>query len=494
MAVDGRFRLDAFLGGERSHDVVDAVGPLLLGTDLTDNTAVLLRLAADNDASRSRLLREAVISAGLSHPQLLKVKAQTPTATVWSAPRGVTIDVALSAGLRIDDDLLRHFLASILLVLADLEAKSPPVHLRALHAGNVIVDDELTVTLIDFSRATDTLADGADTYTFRPGMTPPSQSGDVSPTALDQYAVGVLAVQMAARTAPSDLPRRREGRPDVNRSTSLSPPLKGFVDALLHASFDSNREALTALGQLQQQGKGARTPLVLAAAAALVIVVAGFVAVGLTASIAVPTPPLASAAPLWLTVTTNPADATVFFDGVKSAGHALAVVSGRHHVRAQSNGHRDAEALVNVAGATRVHLVLPPLGVETPIIDPMPKTFPPPKTDPPPKIDPPPKSNPPPTLPVPSVHDELLRAIERAVFAQREEIEACPEDGNDRIKLHLQLKLGTASVHPLARGDTDSVRCVADAVGVAVWPKTPHQQVDADVWVWRKPTFKVAAY
>ena len=69
MAVDGRFRLDAFLGGERSHDVVDAIGPLLLGTDLTDNTAVLLRLAADNDASRSRLLREAVISAGLSHPQ-----------------------------------------------------------------------------------------------------------------------------------------------------------------------------------------------------------------------------------------------------------------------------------------------------------------------------------------------------------------------------------------------------------------------------------------
>jgi hypothetical protein len=165
-------------------------------------------------------------------------------------------------------------------------------------------------------------------------------------------------------------------------------------------------------------------------------------------------------------------------------------------------------AAVVVVAVTSGLLLVAPAGDPPPL--PIARREPP---APPPSFPPPPSVSPPPTttiktpkkmttpttteplpLPPPSIDDALLRAIERAVAAQREEIEACPDDGSDRVKLHLSLRLGVGSLQALARGDTDPVRCVVDAVAVAAWPKTPHQQVDADVWVWRHPSFKVAAY
>ena len=430
LAIEGRYRLDEVVGGDRSHDVVDGVGPLLLGTDLVERSRVLVRLAADaGDAHRARLEREATISAGLAHPQVPALRARTSTSTIWSAPAGRSVDTALAAGLRVDAVSLRRFLLSALRVFADLEAKSPPVHVRGLHAGNLIVDDRLDVTLIDFARATDTLNDGGQDGTARAGMAPPS-SARLDPSAADLYALGVVAVQLAARTGPADLPRRRDGRPDVERATALTPALRSFIGALLEGSFASKRAALIALEALDQQPRrGGGAAALLAGAGAVVIIASGL----LSRAAVVDAPELPP----------------------------------RH----------------------------PP-----PIVEPPPRYVPPPRSEPPPRnIEQPrrdpPRAEPPSTsTPPPSFDDALLRAIERAVVAQREEIEACPDDGSDRIKLHLTLVKARGAVRALARADSDSVRCVVDALSVAGWPQTPHQQVDADIWVWRRPSFKVAAY
>jgi len=484
--LDGQFRLDGFLGGERSHDSVDGVGPLLTGVEAASGQAVLVRLATADDKA-SRLEHEAVITAGLTHGQVPRLLKRLPGATVWAAPKGVTIDTALQNGLRTDGAGLRRFLTSLLTVLADLEAKSPPVHLCGLHAGNVVVDDDLNVTLVDFSRATDTLQDASEATAARPGMTPPKDTRQKGNCAVDLYGAVILTLQIAARTAPEALPRLGTGQLNVHWMKGVDLRLAEFLSKIVRGGFKTKAEALRASGP-----DLAPFPIPVRVIVAFPLVGLGIFALLTTAVVLLdrsdpPPPPL----PDLLRVVTVPDDASVDVDGVSHPVHVIVTSAGRHRVTAHKDGFVDASVDVDVNGPTDVTLQLTPLAKDPPKTDP-PKTDPP-KTDPPktepPKTDPP-KTDPPP----PSIDDALLRAIEAAVRAQKDEIEACPDDGTDRIKLHLLLKSGRGTLTPLARGDTDSVRCVVDSVAVSVWPQTPHQQVDVDIWIWRKPAFKVAAY
>jgi hypothetical protein len=282
------------------------------------------------------------------------------------------------------------------------------------------------------------------------------------------------------------LPRLGTGQLNVHWMKGVDLRLAEFLSKIVRGGFKTKAEALRASGP-----DLAPFPIPVRVIVAVPLVGLGIFALLTTAVVLLdrsdPPPPL----PDLLRVVTVPDDASIDVDGVSHPVHVIVTSAGRHRVTAHKDGFVDASVDVDVNGPTDVTLQLTPLAKDPPKTDP-PKTDPPktdpPKTDPP-KTDPP-KTDPPP----PSIDDALLRAIEAAVRAQKDEIEACPDDGTDRIKLHLLLKSGRGTLTPLARGDTDSVRCVVDSVAVSVWPQTPHQQVDADIWVWRRPAFKVAAY
>ena len=433
-----RVRLTDIVKGDRGHDSLDGVGALVAGVSAAGDR-VIVRLTG---SERARLDREATIARGLVHPQVAQVLATTTTATIFSAPHGRTVDDALAGGLRVDGRWLRRFLRSLLSVLRDLEAKSPPVHLLDVHAGNVFVDvDDGSVGLLDFSRATDTSNDSAVNVAARPGMTPStSVTKNANPptsAAVDLYAVGVLATQLASRLAPVDLPQR-SGRVDVAAAVSLDAALVAYLQLLLNGTFDSKQAALDALLRLDDPKKSSGAAVAIFAAVAIAMVVVPGIVV-------------------WRVLTEDPAPIIV-------------VVEPPH-----------------VPDVPQVPQV--PQIPDVPQMPDVPRV-----PDAPRAPDLPRARDVPPLPPPPSVDDVLLRAIEAAVRAQQAEIEACPDDGTDRVKLHLKLVKGHGDVKPLTRGDSDGVRCVADSVAESTWPSTPHQKVEADIWVWRHPSFKVAAY
>jgi hypothetical protein len=496
VVIDGRYVVDAALAGDRTHDAVDGIGGLFVGRDRRDGSRVLVRLAGDD---RARLTREATISRGLTHGQLPRLRHSDANATVWALPAGRVVDDALAAGRRSDNAGLRRVLTSLLTVLADLEALGPPVHLLGVHAGNVFVNDHDAVTVVDLARATDTAADvvAKDAVAVRAGMAP--QKPFERPAQVDLYAVGVLALSLATRLQPLELPRDKAGRVDVGAGV-VDDALRGFLLSLLRGGFFTKAEALAALRRLDAPKQTSSAAPFLLAAAALGVVAL----VGLGVMFAQhPTPPPPPEGP-FLSVSVDPHDAIVSIDGqsfpphdsrarARGAVHVLAAVTpGRHRVSAQRPGYVEQELEVVVEGNASVHIAL--VRVTEPVPPDPPRPPRPPVVPEPPKPPVTPQAPDPPPLPPPSADDALLRAIEAAVRAQREEIEACPDDGSDRIKMHLTLKGGRGALTPIARGDVDAVRCVVDAAAVAAWPQTPHQGVEADVWVWRRPAFKVAAY
>jgi hypothetical protein len=488
-ALLGRFALQEPWPGERSHDSVDGIGPLLLARELFGDGQVLVRLPGER---RAAFDKEATILQGLQSAAVIRVRERHPEALILELPRGDSLDVALAAGLRVDGTSLRALLTNLLQPLTALEKLSPPVHNMGLHAGVVAVDDRLGVTLVDFARATDTLVETQDITAFRPGYGH-QESRTLTPCALDLYELGVLAVHIASRTSPADLPTTDKGAIDVRRAVQLDPFLTGYLERLLARGFASKAEALAALSGLQQIPEKKPVALLAAMLGGLLFVgVFAMVLLVLRAPVepvepkvivATPPPPPPVTA-LTLTVETEPKDATVTINGAALSGKSVELSPGVEVVVvAKAPGHHDQTQTITLKRDTTLRLVLGEVGKPPP---------PPPSPPPPPDVKKPPPPPPPP--PPPAFDDELLRAIERAVRARQAEILGCPDDGVDRVKLHVTLNQGTAELRALSRGNTEATRCVVAAVQKSAWPKTPHQKVDADIWVWRRPSFKVAAY
>lgn len=244
-------------GGE---DTVDAAGPLVSAKDLQTGRRVEVRLA--EGSQRARLEREETVLRGLpgtlssSVPAVLgsgNVSALV-SALVLSASPFPTLGAQLDRGLRIDDGRARTLLRSLLTALARMQALSPPVGHRNLHPDAVGWDGANRVFLRDFARATDTVRDAeTDLVVARPGYGP---EGSVPPAQADLYGVAATLVHVLARRPPHELPRQRDGTPDVRPAIVVGEDLEALLERMLRPQHrDALPDAEAALAALRATPK-----------------------------------------------------------------------------------------------------------------------------------------------------------------------------------------------------------------------------------------------
>ena len=100
----------------------------------------------------------------------------------------------------------------LLEVLTYLGQRNPPVVHRDIKPANIMIDDALTVKLVDFGAAKDKMSSHTalgstivGTYGY---MAPEQFQGQACPQS-DIYAVGATLIHCLTGTSPSDLPHTR---------------------------------------------------------------------------------------------------------------------------------------------------------------------------------------------------------------------------------------------------------------------------------------------
>jgi hypothetical protein len=472
---------------------VDAAGTLYLTAD----GQRLVRVARTGESER--LARERTVLGGLSVDGVPRVHGSTTVdgvgeALLMSAPASPILEHALEGGMRTDATGARRFLAGALTILAELESLSPAVRHRNLSPQTIAWDGQSRVDIIDFSRATDVAADVSGDIVVTALDYAPARAASAS--ARDLYGLGATVVHLLSRRGPREL-EDASGVIRFRDEVRVDDRLARFIERLVDAARPGFPSAAAALAELRAldapPARSSTAPFVLAGV--LVVLAStgiGFFSLMRGAPAPAPEPPVAAVEPppvpepppppspppvpghAKLTITSTPPGASVFLDD-KAAGETPLVVEvalgADLNVKVEREGYLPKTRALHVEESLTWDVSLE----RAPRVR---KPRPPKFTDDP--------------------NSAILRAIERAVRAQRADVEACDPHGIDRVKFHVVLTSGGAlkGLRPLGSGATAASRCVEKVLRDQVrYPSPPGgRDVSADVWLWLTPRFKVAAF
>ena len=213
---------------------------------------------ADQQWAIMTFKQEAVVLARLNHPAIARVMDFFQEGQFWylvmEYVAGETLDAALSRFPRgISEEQVLDWAAQLGSALDYLHQQSPPVIFRDLKPGNVVVQLDGTLKMIDFGIAR-YFKPGQNQDTIRlgtPGYAAPEQYGRGQTDARsDIFSLGVLLHQLLTgydpALSPMDLPPIRSLRPDV------SPRVAQAVEQAMRPApsqrYGSVREFGTALG------------------------------------------------------------------------------------------------------------------------------------------------------------------------------------------------------------------------------------------------------
>lgn len=210
---------------------------IYLAVDLTlSNRQVVIKellvpagaVPADRNQIIAGFQREASLLGNLSHPALPSIYDffdQTGQFYIVMAYiQGETLEERLNrAGGGLPEDLVTHYAQQLGDVLSYLHSQNPPVVFRDLKPGNIMVDQQNRLFLIDFGiarffragKSQDTVLIGT------PGYAPPEQygRGQTDPRS-DVYALGVTLLELLTGVNPEqynfNMPHVHQIRPDVS--------------------------------------------------------------------------------------------------------------------------------------------------------------------------------------------------------------------------------------------------------------------------------------
>jgi serine/threonine protein kinase len=247
---------------QTGHDFEQRVAIKLADQDVLDRT--------DGLAS---FRREAALSASLRHPNIAAVLDVDERGgyIVCELVDGADLRCVLRAapGGRLDPPVLVHIMAQIARGLSHAHRRilrgqlSPVIH-RDMSPGNVVIDYDGNVKIVDFGIAKATAVAGPEVAEAINGklsyMAPEQAMGTRLDGRADQYALGVIAYEALTGVRPNDGPH--EGAtlacllagthvPIASRAPSLEPRLAAIVERMLalhpDQRFNSLEELLDAL-------------------------------------------------------------------------------------------------------------------------------------------------------------------------------------------------------------------------------------------------------
>lgn len=219
--------------------------------------------------------REAALAASLRHPNIAAVLDVDERGgyIVCELVDGADLRAVLKAapGGRLDATVVVHLLGQIARGLSHahrriLRGRSSPVIHRDMSPGNVVIDYDGNVKIVDFGIARAIVGGGADVPESIKGklsyMAPEQAMGGRMDGRVDQYAVGVIAYEALTGVRPNDGAHEGETLASVlggkhvpigQRLPSLSPGLASIIERMLalrpeqrFSSFDSVLDALSA--------------------------------------------------------------------------------------------------------------------------------------------------------------------------------------------------------------------------------------------------------
>jgi serine/threonine protein kinase len=168
---------------------------------------------------------------------------------VQSFRAGRSLRDRLQAGDRLSPDTLLHIAETLLETLKTLHAQSPPIIHRDLTPANIILDDDGTVSLVDFgaiSQGVTTATLGGSTSVGTLGYIPIEQSLGKAKPASDLYALGVTLTVMASGVAPEELPlddaTSKIDLEPLGLHEQLPPKLVALIDRMIEP-LQANRPA-----------------------------------------------------------------------------------------------------------------------------------------------------------------------------------------------------------------------------------------------------------
>ena len=203
--------------------------------------------------------REAKMLKQLNHSRIPEYRDyfHVEASTLWFALvqeyiPGFSLKELQQRGKRFGEAEVRHIAAEILKILTYLHKLNPSVLHRDIKPGNLIVDNEERVYLIDFGAVQErSPREGASfTVVGTYGYTPMEQFGGRTVPASDLYALGATLIHLLTGTPPADLPQY-EARLQFRHLTSASSSFLQWIDRLTEPSlsqrFASAAEAKYAL-------------------------------------------------------------------------------------------------------------------------------------------------------------------------------------------------------------------------------------------------------
>lgn len=172
---------------------------------------------------------------------------------VCSWAPGESLQDKLDAGWQPEQEQVWEIARQVLERLIYLQRFQPPVIHRDLKPGNLVLDPDAQVHLVDLGSVQGVLnPDGGSTVVGTFGYMPPEQFSDQCVPATDLYALGVTLVQLLTGKDPADLPRK--GMKLVYQEQLNCQPfylewLEKMLAPELEKRFEDAEEALAALEQ-----------------------------------------------------------------------------------------------------------------------------------------------------------------------------------------------------------------------------------------------------
>ncbi len=250
--------------------IVGALGRGGIGTtfeavkEATGEQVALKRLAVADVADWKRFElfeREARVLASLQHPAIpqyldhfMVEGPRGPTLyLVQAIVRGQTLAEIVTGGGPLDEGAVRQITGELLMVLAYLGQRSPPVVHRDIKPENVMRRVEGPIALVDFgaARADHAKPAGGSTTVGTYGYMAPEQLHGVAVPATDIYGLACTMLFLLSGRSPAELPRQKLAI-DFKPTIRTSPQLAAWLDkALAPAPEDRFASADAALAALR---------------------------------------------------------------------------------------------------------------------------------------------------------------------------------------------------------------------------------------------------
>jgi len=156
--------------------------------------------------------READICQKIEHPLIPRLydflEENGRHYTIEEYVDGTNLDKLIRSSLDpMDSGKVLHFLSKALGILMILHSQTPPIIVRDIKPGNIVIDMDENPHFIDFTIARDYIPGKEDTVRMgSPGYAPPEQYKGMTDPRSDIYSLGATAYQMITRFDPSRKP------------------------------------------------------------------------------------------------------------------------------------------------------------------------------------------------------------------------------------------------------------------------------------------------